>query len=73
MGGAVTGNEGNSKRPTDDDDGTGNICLDSHVSFEPMPGRGPEVSGDQRSQGKEKHESKDADNTVSNNHSVRPG
>lgn len=43
------------------------------MSLEPRVGRRPQVSGNQRSQGKQKEESDDAENTVGDNHFVRLG
>lgn len=73
VGTATAGNDCDSKRKTNDDEGTGKQRLDGLMCLEPSAGRGPEVSRHQGSQGKEKQESQYADNTMGDDHPVGAG
>ena len=67
---ATVGDDSNSKTPASNDDRTGDEELNGLMSLEPGTGRGPEVTGDQGTQGQKKQEANEAENSVSDNHPV---
>lgn len=68
----TVGDDRNSESETNDDDRTSNEGLDGLMSLEPNGGRGPEVTRDQSTQRQQKQKSDDADDSVSDDHSVSP-
>lgn len=70
---ATFGDGRDSESETDDDNRAGNEGLDGLMSLEPNGGRGPEVTGDQSTQGQQKQKSDDTENSMSDDHSVGLG